>query len=123
MVKVAVDLVNEGAISKDEAILRMEPDKLDELLHPTFDRNAARDVLSPTSIQQSPARFQQSGLIPQRKPRHRLCLRLVHRDQIQPLKEPEIGRLRVRQCRAAGSLSQGQRLRDDTLRQHTFIVV
>jgi pyruvate,orthophosphate dikinase len=46
MVKIAVDLVNEGVITKEEAILRIEPDKLDELLHPTFDRAAARDVIA-----------------------------------------------------------------------------
>jgi len=36
-VNVAVDLVNEGLISKEEAILRVEPESLDQLLHPTFD--------------------------------------------------------------------------------------
>ncbi|MCE2612420.1 pyruvate, phosphate dikinase [Flavobacteriaceae bacterium D16] len=37
MVKIAVDLLKEGAISETEALLRMEPNKLDELLHPVFD--------------------------------------------------------------------------------------
>ena len=37
MIKVAVDLVAEGKISKEEAILRIEPGKLDEVLHPTID--------------------------------------------------------------------------------------
>jgi pyruvate,orthophosphate dikinase len=46
MVKIAVDLVNDGIISKDEAILRIEPDKLDELLHPSFDPDAERDVIA-----------------------------------------------------------------------------
>jgi pyruvate,orthophosphate dikinase len=46
MVKVAVDLVREGMLTKDEAILRIEPDKLDELLHPTFDKDAAKDVIA-----------------------------------------------------------------------------
>jgi pyruvate,orthophosphate dikinase len=46
MVKIAVDLVREGVISKEEAILRLEPDKLDELLHPTFDRSASREVIA-----------------------------------------------------------------------------
>ena len=46
MVKIAVDLVNEGVISRDEAVLRLEPDKLDELLHPGFDKDAARDVIA-----------------------------------------------------------------------------
>jgi pyruvate,orthophosphate dikinase len=53
MVKIAVDLVNEGVISKDEALLRLEPDKLDELLHPTFDTDAARDVIA-TGLPASP---------------------------------------------------------------------
>ncbi|MPZ50512.1 MAG: pyruvate, phosphate dikinase [Dehalococcoidia bacterium] len=46
MVKVAVDLLREGAISTEEAIMRIEPDKLDELLHPTFDKSAAKDVIA-----------------------------------------------------------------------------
>ncbi|MBF8981987.1 pyruvate, phosphate dikinase [Lutibacter sp. B2] len=35
-INVAVDMVNEGIISKEEAILRIEPTQLDQLLHPTF---------------------------------------------------------------------------------------
>ncbi len=35
---VAVDLVNEGLITKEEAILRIEPNSLNQLLHPTFDQ-------------------------------------------------------------------------------------
>jgi pyruvate,orthophosphate dikinase len=46
MVKIAVDLVREGIISEDEAVLRIEPDKLDELLHPSFDPAASRDVVA-----------------------------------------------------------------------------
>ena len=53
MVKIAVDLVNEGLISKDEAILRVEADKLDELLHPTFDPAAERRVIA-TGLAASP---------------------------------------------------------------------
>lgn len=37
MVKIAVDLLKEGLINEKEAILRIEPNKLDELLHPVFD--------------------------------------------------------------------------------------
>jgi pyruvate,orthophosphate dikinase len=37
MVKVAVDLVTEGRIDKREAVWRIEPAKLDEVLHPTID--------------------------------------------------------------------------------------
>jgi pyruvate,orthophosphate dikinase len=36
-VKIAVDMVNEGLISKEEAILRITPDNVDTLLHPQFD--------------------------------------------------------------------------------------
>jgi pyruvate,orthophosphate dikinase len=46
MVKTAVDFATEALISHEEAILRIEPDKLDELLHPTFDRNAPKEVLA-----------------------------------------------------------------------------
>ncbi len=53
MVKVAVDMVREGLISKDEAVLRIEPDKLDELLHPTFDTSAKREVIA-TGLAASP---------------------------------------------------------------------
>ena len=35
--QIAVDLVNEGMISKEEAILKVEPRQLDQLLHPNFD--------------------------------------------------------------------------------------
>lgn len=38
--KIAVDLVNEGMISKEEAILRVEPKSLDQLLHPSFNKEA-----------------------------------------------------------------------------------
>ncbi|MGI9546761.1 MAG: PEP/pyruvate-binding domain-containing protein, partial [Flavobacteriaceae bacterium] len=37
MVKIAIDLVKEGQIDDKEALLRIEPNKLDELLHPVFD--------------------------------------------------------------------------------------
>jgi pyruvate,orthophosphate dikinase len=36
-INVAVDLVEEGLISKEEALLRIEPNQLNQLLHPTFD--------------------------------------------------------------------------------------
>ena len=35
--KIAVDLVNEGMITKEEALLKVEPKQLDQLLHPNFD--------------------------------------------------------------------------------------
>ena len=42
MVKIAMDLVREGVISEKEAIMRCEPQKLDELLHPVFDKDALK---------------------------------------------------------------------------------
>ncbi len=39
-VNVAVDLVEEGVITKEEAIMRVEPKSLDQLLHPTFNPKA-----------------------------------------------------------------------------------
>ena len=40
MVKIAMDLVREGMIDEKTAVLRQEPAKLDELLHPVFDKKA-----------------------------------------------------------------------------------
>ncbi len=37
MVKIAVDLLKEGLLDEKEALMRIEPNKLDELLHPVFD--------------------------------------------------------------------------------------
>ncbi|HPP31310.1 MAG TPA: pyruvate, phosphate dikinase, partial [Soehngenia sp.] len=41
-INIAVDLVDEGVISKEEAILRIEPNQLDQLLHPSFDEKALK---------------------------------------------------------------------------------
>ena len=43
--KIAVDMANEGLITRDEAIARVDPSALDQLLHPTLDPKAKRDVL------------------------------------------------------------------------------
>ena len=43
--KIAVDMANEGLISQEEAVLRLEPSQLDQLLHPTISPDAARDVI------------------------------------------------------------------------------
>jgi pyruvate,orthophosphate dikinase len=43
--KIAVDMAEAGQISKDEALMRIEPLSLDQLLHPTLDENAPRDIL------------------------------------------------------------------------------
>ncbi|MCM1291816.1 MAG: pyruvate, phosphate dikinase [Prevotella sp.] len=42
MVKIAIDLLNAGEIDEKTALLRMEPQKLDELLHPVFDKDALK---------------------------------------------------------------------------------
>jgi len=39
-VKIAVDMVREGLITEKQAVMRVEPQSLDQLLHPTFDPNA-----------------------------------------------------------------------------------
>ena len=44
--KVAVDLVAEGVITETEAISRVEPMSLDQLLHPTIDPSASRDLIA-----------------------------------------------------------------------------
>ena len=44
--KVAVDLANEGVISREEAILRVDPASLDQLLHPTLDPAADRHIIA-----------------------------------------------------------------------------
>ena len=41
-VKVAVDLVKEGLIDKDTAVMRVEPDQINQLLHPVFDADELR---------------------------------------------------------------------------------
>jgi pyruvate, orthophosphate dikinase len=44
--KIAVEMVHDEIISKEEALLRVDPAALDQLLHPTLDPDAARDVLT-----------------------------------------------------------------------------
>lgn len=44
--KVAVDLASEGLITKEEAVMRVEPASLDQLLHPTIDPASPRDVIT-----------------------------------------------------------------------------
>ena len=44
--KIAVDMASEGLITREEAILRVDPAALDQLLHPTLDPAAPRDVLT-----------------------------------------------------------------------------
>ena len=44
--KIAVDMVAEGMISREEAVLRIDPAQLDQLLHPQFDKGVTYDVLA-----------------------------------------------------------------------------
>jgi len=45
-VKIAVDMVQDGLITKKEAVGRVEPEQLDRLLHPHFDPKAKRNVIA-----------------------------------------------------------------------------
>ncbi|MCG2625058.1 pyruvate, phosphate dikinase [Bradyrhizobium sp. WYCCWR 13023] len=51
--RIAVELANEGLITKKEAVMRIDPASLDQLLHPTIDPNAKRDVIA-TGLPASP---------------------------------------------------------------------
>ena len=44
-IKIAVDMVNEGKINTNDALIRVEPESLNQLLHPTLDNNAKSDFL------------------------------------------------------------------------------
>jgi len=44
--KIAVDMVNENLISKKEAVLRVDPNSLDSLLHPTLDEKAEKKIIA-----------------------------------------------------------------------------
>jgi len=44
--KIAVDMAEEGLINQEEAVARVDPAALDQLLHPTLDPKAPRDVLT-----------------------------------------------------------------------------
>jgi pyruvate,orthophosphate dikinase len=51
--KIACDLVDEGVIGEEEAITRVEPQALDQLLHPMIDPKAKRDIIA-TGLPASP---------------------------------------------------------------------
>src|SRR3984885_14400008 len=51
--RIAVELANEGLISKNDAVSRIDPASLDQLLHPTIDPAAKRDVIT-TGLPASP---------------------------------------------------------------------
>ncbi|CBL03511.1 pyruvate phosphate dikinase [Gordonibacter pamelaeae 7-10-1-b] len=43
---IAIEMEKEGLISKEEAVMRVDPEQLDQLLHPQFDKNASYDVVA-----------------------------------------------------------------------------
>jgi len=45
-IKTSIDMVNEGLVTEEEAILRIQPDMLNQFLHPRLDPNAKVDVLA-----------------------------------------------------------------------------
>ena len=45
-IRIAVELAKEGMISKEQAILKVDPKQLDQLLHPTFDPREKKDVIA-----------------------------------------------------------------------------
>ncbi|MFH1680351.1 MAG: pyruvate, phosphate dikinase [Candidatus Eisenbacteria bacterium] len=45
-IRIAVEMVDEGLISKEEAVKRVDPGQLDQLLHPMFDPKAERKVVA-----------------------------------------------------------------------------
>ncbi|MCZ7660732.1 MAG: pyruvate, phosphate dikinase [Xanthobacteraceae bacterium] len=51
--RIAVELANEGLITRQEAVTRVEPASLDQLLHPTIDPKATRNVIA-TGLPASP---------------------------------------------------------------------
>ncbi|MBZ9883182.1 pyruvate, phosphate dikinase [Mesorhizobium sp. CA10] len=51
--KIAVEMAKDGLITREEAVARIDPASLDQLLHPTIDPNAARDIIG-TGLPASP---------------------------------------------------------------------
>ena len=51
--KIAVDMVNEGLLSREDAVVRVDPASLDQLLHPTIDSKAERKIVA-TGLPASP---------------------------------------------------------------------
>jgi pyruvate, orthophosphate dikinase len=51
--KIAIDMAHEGVITQDEAVLRVDPAALDQLLHPTIDPGAERNLIT-TGLPASP---------------------------------------------------------------------
>lgn len=54
--KIAIDMTNEGMTTKEEAIMKIEPDSINQLLHPSFEQNALQnaEVISDAGLPASP---------------------------------------------------------------------
>ena len=52
-IRIAVNMADEGVISREEAVLRIDPNALDQLLHPTVDPNAQKTIIG-TGLPASP---------------------------------------------------------------------
>ncbi len=70
--KIAVEMADEGLITTEEAVMRVDPAALDQLLHPMIDPAAERDVIA-TGLPASPGlRPEPSSSPPTRQKRRRL---------------------------------------------------
>jgi phosphoenolpyruvate synthase/pyruvate phosphate dikinase len=84
-VKIAVDMVAEGLISKDEAVLRVEPASLEQFLHPIIDPKAKIQVIA-KGLPASPGYgIGESGLYPTRLQSTRRKTRSSSLDRRPPL--------------------------------------
>ncbi len=68
-VRIAVEMVKEKLIDEKTAILRVDPASLDQLLHPTFNPKAEKNIIA-RGLPASPARPSASWLLPPKKPRN-----------------------------------------------------
>ena len=68
--RMAVEMEGEGLIDQREAVLRVQPEQLDQLLHPQFDPNATYDVLA-TGPQRVAGRGGRQGVLHRRRRRGR----------------------------------------------------
>ena len=66
--RIAVEMANEGVITREEAITRVEPSALDQLLHPTIDPKAKRDPIA-TGLPASPGRGERRDRVLRRRSR------------------------------------------------------
>ena len=70
----AVEMVEEGLITKEEAVLRLDPIALDQLLHPTFETTSLKAAeLLATGLPASPGAATRQNLLYCRSGLHRCC--------------------------------------------------